>query len=72
MDPSKNPKCSECGSIDIEPSYRAVFKILVCKKCKEDIPEKYSLLTKTGCKEVCARYTALERLTSYSIGLSVD
>ncbi|KZV77565.1 hypothetical protein PENSPDRAFT_567811 [Peniophora sp. CONT] len=51
MDPSKNPKCNECNSIDIEPSYRAVFRILVCKKCKDDIPEKYSLLTKTECKE---------------------
>lgn len=57
MDPSKNPKCSECNSIDIDPTYRAVFKILVCKKCKEDIPEKYSLLTKTECKDVrCSEY----------------
>lgn len=32
-----------------------VFSIRVCKKCKEKFPEKYSLLTKTECKEVSPR-----------------
>lgn len=29
-----------------------MFAVRVCKKCKEKFPEKYSLLTKTECKEV--------------------
>jgi DNA-repair protein complementing XP-A cells len=29
-----------------------VFDIKVCKSCKDKYPEKYSLLTKTECKEV--------------------
>lgn len=29
-----------------------VFSVRVCKKDKEKFPEKYSLLTKTECKEV--------------------
>jgi DNA-repair protein complementing XP-A cells len=32
-----------------------MFDIRVCKTCKEKIPEKYSLLTKTECKEVSIR-----------------
>ena len=47
-----NPKCNECQSIDIDQSYRKVFGCLVCNKCKNEKPEKYSLLTKTECKEV--------------------
>lgn len=47
-----NPKCNECQSIDIDQSYRKVFGSLVCNKCKNEKPEKYSLLTKTECKEV--------------------
>jgi DNA-repair protein complementing XP-A cells len=31
----------------------------VCKKCKEKFPEKYSLLTKTECKEVRLRSQSL-------------
>ena len=52
MDPSKNPKCQECGTIDIDVTFRNVFHCLVCNKCKNEKPEKYSLLTKTECKEV--------------------
>ncbi|TFY82068.1 hypothetical protein EWM64_g1940 [Hericium alpestre] len=51
LDPSKNPKCESCGSMDIDPLYRKVFRVLVCHKCKNEKPEKYSLLTKTECKE---------------------
>ena len=29
-----------------------VFATKVCRSCKEKFPEKYSLLTKTECKEV--------------------
>lgn len=30
-----------------------VFNTRVCKACKEKHPERFSLLTKTECKEVC-------------------
>ncbi|EJD04305.1 uncharacterized protein FOMMEDRAFT_28037 [Fomitiporia mediterranea MF3/22] len=51
LDPTKNPKCEECGSIYIDQTFRKVLRCLVCNKCKEEKPEKYSLLTKTECKE---------------------
>lgn len=53
LDPALNPKCNECQSMDIDQTYRKVFGCLVCKKCQNARPEKYSLLTKTECKEVC-------------------
>ncbi|EPS99118.1 hypothetical protein FOMPIDRAFT_1037156 [Fomitopsis schrenkii] len=51
LDPTMNPKCVECQSIDIDQTYKKVFGCLVCNRCKSDKPEKYSLLTKTECKE---------------------
>jgi len=51
LDPALNPKCQECGKIDIDQTYRKVFGCLVCNACKNAKPEKYSLLTKTECKE---------------------
>ncbi|RDB28512.1 DNA repair protein RAD14 [Hypsizygus marmoreus] len=51
LDPSLNPKCNECQSMDIDQTYKKVFGCLVCKKCQNGKPEKYSLLTKTECKE---------------------
>ena len=56
LDPSKNPKCEECGSMDIQQLFRKVFRRNVCKKCENEKPEKYSLLTKTECKEVSCRF----------------
>lgn len=47
-----NPKCKECQTIDIDHSFKKTFGCLVCNKCKNDLPEKYSLLTKTECKQV--------------------
>lgn len=38
--------------MDIDQTYKKVFGCLVCNKCKNEKPEKYSLLTKTECKEV--------------------
>lgn len=52
LDRSKNPQCHDCGSVDIDHSFRKIFNCLVCNKCKNEKPEKYSLLTKTECKEV--------------------
>ncbi|EMD41663.1 hypothetical protein CERSUDRAFT_41645 [Gelatoporia subvermispora B] len=51
LDPKLNSKCNECQSLDIDPTYKKVFGCLVCNKCKNEKPEKYSLLTKTECKE---------------------
>ncbi|KII93408.1 hypothetical protein PLICRDRAFT_87787 [Plicaturopsis crispa FD-325 SS-3] len=51
LDPALNPKCKECQSMDIDAMYKKVFGCIVCNKCKNEKPEKYSLLTKTECKE---------------------
>ena len=53
LDPSLNPKCKECNTVDIDFTFKKIFGCLVCNKCKDQYPEKYSLLTKTECKEVC-------------------
>lgn len=44
-------KCRECGSVEIDWQWEEVFKCRVCNGCKEKLPEKYSLLTKTEAKE---------------------
>ncbi|ODV87375.1 hypothetical protein CANARDRAFT_194833, partial [[Candida] arabinofermentans NRRL YB-2248] len=52
IDPANSPKCFECKtSIEIDPILLKAFGCRVCKTCKEKFPEKYSLLTKTECKE---------------------
>ena len=49
---SQAPKCIECNvNIEMDPVLHDVFKLQVCKQCSKDHPEKYSLLTKTECKE---------------------
>ena len=60
LDPSLNPKCRECNSMDVDHVYRVTFRCSVCNSCKNTYPEKYSLLTKTECKEVC--YPSYERI----------
>ncbi len=44
-------KCRECGSLEIDFKWDDVFSCQVCNPCKERLPEKYSLLTKTEAKE---------------------
>ncbi|KAK0505951.1 XPA protein C-terminus-domain-containing protein [Armillaria luteobubalina] len=51
LNPDLNPKCCECQTIDIDHTYKNIFKCLVCKPCQDKKLEKYSLLTKTECKE---------------------
>ncbi|KZT06361.1 DNA repair protein [Laetiporus sulphureus 93-53] len=51
LDPNLNPKCQECQSLDIDQTFKKVFGCLVCNSCKNAKPERYSLLTKTECKE---------------------
>ncbi|KAK0473236.1 thioesterase-like superfamily-domain-containing protein [Armillaria novae-zelandiae] len=51
LNPDLNPKCCECQTIDIDHTYKNIFQCLVCKPCQDKKPDKYSLLTKTECKE---------------------
>ncbi|KAI9025589.1 XPA protein C-terminus-domain-containing protein [Hyaloraphidium curvatum] len=46
-----NPHCRHCRSINIDPVLHEHFKVDVCRACRDERPEKYSLLTKTECKE---------------------
>lgn len=50
-DPKERKRCRECNSFEVDFVWEEVFHISVCHKCKEKIPEKYSLLTKTEAKE---------------------
>lgn len=50
-DVEKRKQCRDCKSLEIDFVWEEVFHICVCNKCKEKYPEKYSLLTKTECKE---------------------
>lgn len=43
--------CRECGGLEIDFVWAEVFSCCVCGACKEKFPEKYSLLTKTECRE---------------------
>jgi DNA-repair protein complementing XP-A cells len=44
-------KCRECGSLEIDWQFDEHLQTRVCHACKEKMPEKYSLLTKTEAKE---------------------
>ncbi|KAB8233358.1 XPA protein C-terminus-domain-containing protein [Aspergillus alliaceus] len=50
-DKSKQKKCRECGSLEIDWKWEQDLRCCVCHACKEKHPEKYSLLTKTEAKE---------------------
>lgn len=50
-DETKRKKCRECRSLEVDWQWEEVFHLCVCNKCKDKYPEKYSLLTKTECKE---------------------
>ncbi|PFH62490.1 hypothetical protein XA68_13392 [Ophiocordyceps unilateralis] len=50
-DEATRKRCRECRSLEIDFVWEEVFHICVCHKCKEQYPEKYSLLTKTECKQ---------------------
>ncbi|KAI2622622.1 XPA protein C-terminus-domain-containing protein [Xylaria nigripes] len=50
-DESERKKCRECGNLEIDFVWEEVFKCAVCNACKEKFPDKYSLLTKTECRE---------------------
>lgn len=46
-----NKQCRECGNLEIDWKWEEVLKCAVCNACKEKLPEKYSLLTKTEAKD---------------------
>jgi DNA-repair protein complementing XP-A cells len=48
---SDKKKCRECGSLEIDWQFDEHLQTQVCHTCKEKLPEKYSLLTKTEAKE---------------------
>lgn len=50
-DEEKRKRCRDCRSLEIDFVWEEVFHICVCHRCKDKMPEKYSLLTKTECKE---------------------
>lgn len=45
------PKCYDCGTTDLDFRLYNWFGTRICKECRNKNPEKYSLLTKTECKE---------------------
>ena len=47
----KDKVCRECSSLEVDWKWLDVFGCAVCNICKEKLPEKYSLLTKTEAKE---------------------
>lgn len=50
-DEKTRKKCRECGTVEIDFVWEEVLHCAVCAKCKDKFPEKYSLLTKTECKQ---------------------
>lgn len=52
IDISEVPKCTECKvNMELDPTMKDIFHLEVCKTCVKAYPEKYTLLTKTECKE---------------------
>ncbi|RLV89989.1 DNA repair protein RAD14 [Spathaspora sp. JA1] len=51
IDIQNAPRCYECDSIDIDANLMTNFQVRACRKCVKAHPEKYSLLTKTECRE---------------------
>ncbi|KAF9874408.1 DNA repair protein [Colletotrichum karsti] len=50
-DDATRKKCRECSSLEIDWVWDEVFNVQVCHACKDSNPDKYSLLTKTECRE---------------------
>lgn len=51
LDMDANPKCKMCGTIELDYQIFKVFGVRVCPKCRNEHPDRFSLLTKTECKE---------------------
>ncbi|KAL3474733.1 XPA protein C-terminus-domain-containing protein [Aspergillus californicus] len=48
---SEQKVCRECGSLEIDWKWEEELGCRVCHSCKEKLPERYSLLTKTEARE---------------------
>ncbi|KAF8953728.1 hypothetical protein CPC16_008933 [Podila verticillata] len=46
-----NYECQDCGSVDVDFQLLRHFHIPVCIACRDAYPDKYSLLTKTECRQ---------------------
>jgi DNA-repair protein complementing XP-A cells len=44
-------KCRECNSLEIDWKWQDIFSVSVCNACKDKVPDKYSLLTKTEARD---------------------
>ncbi|KAJ3287636.1 hypothetical protein HK104_008502 [Borealophlyctis nickersoniae] len=51
LDPDTDLKCEACKSPDLDMNYVKYFAVFVCRACKDAVPDKYSLLTKTECRQ---------------------
>lgn len=51
LDLENAPRCFECNSLEIDPNMFTNFKVRVCRRCIKEKQDKYSLLTKTECRE---------------------
>lgn len=61
-DEKERKNCRECGTLEVDFVWEEVFGCAVCNACKEKYPEKYSLLTKTECRE---DYLLTDRMSTY-------
>jgi DNA-repair protein complementing XP-A cells len=50
-DGDRRKSCRECGALEIDWRWLDVFDAEVCNACKERLPDRYSLLTKTEARE---------------------
>lgn len=73
-DKQERKKCRECGSLEIDWVWEETFGCAVCGVCKDKLPEKYSLLTKTECREDylitdgwCFPFLPFSWFTSYGV-----
>ncbi len=81
-DEKERKRCRECGSLEIDFVWEEVFGCAVCGGCKEKMPEKYSLLTKTECRDdylltertplPTYKHTTSKRPRAHSFSLSVS
>ena len=50
-DRTRQKKCRECGTLEIDWKWEESLRCCICHACKDKFPEKYSLLTKTEARE---------------------
>jgi DNA-repair protein complementing XP-A cells len=48
---SENETCKVCGSIELDDFLRKHYRVHVCSNCRESLPDRFGLITKTTAKE---------------------